>query len=213
MTYYILKDAFDTRRVTMRRALAHLKKSDPVMAAIIDRIGPYAPRFRDPGFEVLVRAIVSQQLSEKAAATIMRRLEQRVAPKGGLTPQAILSLRASSFRAVGLSRQKQNFVRDLAARVAAGEIDFRAMEAMDDDGVIETLTRVKGIGPWTAQMFLIFALKRTNVLPLADIGLLNAAHRAYQLPARPDAKMFQELGARWHPWRSVACWYLWRTLE
>ncbi|MCC7154623.1 MAG: DNA-3-methyladenine glycosylase 2 family protein [Bryobacterales bacterium] len=197
----------------MQRALNHLRASDPVLAVIIERVGPYRPRFIDPGFGMLVKAIVNQQLSGKAAATILARLEVKLLSKGGMTPEAMLALRSSQMKAAGLSAQKQTYLKDLARKTAAGELDFELLRAMDDRQVIERLTQIKGIGVWTAHMFLIFGLRRPDVLPSGDLGIQAAVHRAYGLDARPKPAELEQLGLRWRPWSSVAAWYLWRSLE
>ena len=195
----------------MRHAVRHLKKSDPVLAAIIERVGPYRLTFREPTFETLVRSIAFQQLNGKAAKTIFDRL---VAAAGGsLTPESILALTPDEMRAVGLSRQKLAYMRDLAERTRSGEIDFARLPAMSDEDVIEHLTRVKGIGEWSAQMFLMFALRRPNILPTADYGVRAAIMKNYRKRKLPDHKQIVKLARAWHPYCSVACWYLWRSGE
>jgi DNA-3-methyladenine glycosylase II len=195
----------------MRHAVRHLKKSDPVLAAIIERVGPCRLTFREPTFETLVRSIAFQQLNGKAAKTIYDRL---VAAAGGsLTPESILALKPEQMRAAGLSRQKLSYIRDLAERTRSGEIDFASLPGMPDDEVIEHLTRVKGIGVWSAQMFLMFALRRPNILPTADYGVRAAIKKNYRKRKLPDHKQIVKLARVWHPYCSVACWYLWRSGE
>jgi len=195
----------------MRHAVRHLKKSDPVLAAIIERVGPYRLTFREPTFETLVRSIAFQQLNGKAAKTIFDRL---VAAAGGtLTPESILALTPEQMRAAGLSRQKLSYIRDLAEHTRSGEIDFARLPAMSDEEVIEHLTRVKGIGEWSAQMFLMFALRRPNILPTADYGVRAAIKKNYRKRKLPDHKQIVKLARAWHPYCSVACWYLWRSGE
>ena len=195
----------------MRHAVRHLKKSDPVLAAIIERVGPYRVTFREPTFQTLVRSIAFQQLNGKAARSIFDRL---VAAAGGsLTPESILTLTVEQMRAVGLSRQKLSYIRDLAERTRSGEIDFARLPAMSDEDVIEHLTRVKGIGVWSAQMFLMFALRRPNVLPTADYGVRAAIKKQYRKRKLPDHEYIVKLARAWHPYCSVACWYLWRSGE
>jgi DNA-3-methyladenine glycosylase II len=195
----------------MRKAIVHLKKSDPVLSGLIERVGPYRIQYRDPDFQTLTRSIVYQQLSGKVASVIFGRLLD-CAP-GGLTPQAILKLKPERMRAAGLSGQKTAYIRDLAARTKSGEVDFAAFPNMSDADVIEQLTRVKGIGVWTAQMFLMFALRRTNVLPCGDLGVRSAIRRAYELEALPHPRDIEKLAEPWHPYCSVAAWYLWRSLD
>src|SRR5512146_2997959 len=146
-----------------RRATAHLKSCDPVLAAIIDRVGPLSIPTRPATFWALARSIVFQQLNGKAAATIFDRLEK--AAGGELTPASLLALTDEQLRAVGLSKQKASYIRDLAQKTHSGELDFAALPAMTDEEIIERLTSIKGIGVWTAQMFLMFALRRPNVMP------------------------------------------------
>ncbi len=195
----------------MRHAVRHLKKNDPVLAAIIERVGPCRLTFREPTFETLVRSIAFQQLNGKAAKSIYDRL---VAAAGGaLTPDSVLALTPDQMRAVGLSRQKLAYMRDLAQRTRSGEIDFARLSGMTDEGVIEHLTRVKGIGVWSAQMFLMFALRRPNVLPTADYGVRAAIKRHYGKRKLPNPKQIEKVARPWHPYCSVACWYLWRSGE
>jgi len=195
----------------LRHAVRHLKTSDPVLAGIIERIGPLRMTYRQPAFEAMVRSIVFQQLNGKAAATIYQRLVD--AACGAVTPESILALSEQRLRACGLSRQKLSYVRDLAARTASGEIDFARLPELSDEEVIEHLTRVKGIGVWSAQMFLIFALRRPNVMPTADYGVRAAIQRAYRKRKLPNPKDILKIARAWHPYCSAACWYLWRFAE
>lgn len=195
----------------MQHALDHLRKADPVMADIIERCGPYAISYREPGFSTLVRSIVYQQLSGKAAATILKRFID--ACGGELTPDAILKLRTPKMRAVGLSKQKTEYIRDLAKLTKAGKVDFGSLPNMSDEEVIATLTQVKGVGVWTAHMFLMFALKRENVLPIGDLGIQNAIKKAYRKRKKVTPKHVELHGKKWHPYCTVASWYLWRSLE
>lgn len=196
----------------MHEAILHLKRSDPVLAGIIERVGEYRIEFRDPGFQTLVRSIVYQQLSGKAAYTILKRLLEAV-PGGYLTPEAILALTAAEMRALGLSGQKTAYIRDLAERTRSGELNFATFPEMADDDVIEHLTRVKGVGVWTAHMFLIFALQRPNVLPTGDLGVRSAIRKAYRLRDLPKPVRIEKIAKRWHPYCSIATWYLWRSLD
>ena len=196
----------------MRHAILHLKKADPVLAGIIDRVGPYRIQFREPAFETLVRSIVYQQLSGRVALRIFERLLDLV-PERRLTPAAVLALTVEQMRAAGLSGQKTAYIRDLAARTNAREVDFALLPALSDDEVVETLTRVKGVGVWTAHMFLIFALERPDVLPVGDLGVRTAMRRAYRMRALPKPARMERIARAWRPWCSVASWYLWRSLE
>ncbi|MGE5204542.1 MAG: DNA-3-methyladenine glycosylase family protein [Chlamydiota bacterium] len=200
----------------MKRAIRHLQQADPIMAGIIERIGPFKMRYREPSFDAMARSIVFQQLHGKAAATIFERVRCACLNGGGgdaLTPTSILALSEGQLRACGLSRQKLSYLRDLAQRTASGEIDFSRLPGMSDEDVIEHLTRVKGIGVWSAQMFLMFALRRLNVMPTADYGINAAIKRAYRKRQMPKPKQILKIALPWNPYRSVACWYLWRYAE
>src|SRR5207249_10679963 len=157
--------------------------------------------------------IVSQQLSTKAAATIFARFIALF--PGGEIPDAaaIAALDDAALRAVGLSGQKVGYLRDLSARIADGRLVLAELDALDDEQVVERLTAVKGFGRWTAEMFLMFRLHRPDVLPVGDLGIVNAVQRLYGLRKRPDAKRILKTGEAWRPYRSVACWYLWQSLK
>lgn len=195
----------------MQLALSHLKKSDPVLAAIIERVGPCTIQYREPQFASLVRSIVFQQLSGKSATPIFNRLVE--ACGGQITPEAILKLRTPRLRKVGLSRQKISYIRDLAKNTQAGKLDFAALPNLADEEIIRRLTAVKGIGVWTAHMFLLFALRRENVLPVGDFGVRNAIRKAYRKRKLPSPRQMEKLAKNWHPYCSIASWYLWRSLE
>lgn len=163
-------------------------------------------------FQALTRSIVFQQLSGKAARTIFTRVAQ-LFPDGVPTPEGVAAASDGQLRSAGLSRQKIAYLRDLAAKVASGELPLDDVEEMDDDVLIAHLVQVKGIGRWTAQMFLMFRLGRPNVLPELDLGIQNAIRKAYRKRKRPTPKDVQRIGAKWSPHSSVASWYLWRSLE
>jgi DNA-3-methyladenine glycosylase II len=195
----------------MKEAIQHLKRRDPVLSGIIDRVGDYGIEFRDPDFETLVKSIVYQQLSGRVASVIFGRVVK--AAGGKLTPASILKLRPARMRALGLSGQKTAYIRDLARHTRDGKVDFAELWDLPDEAVIERLTEVKGIGEWTAHMFLIFALRRTDVLPLGDLGIRAAIRKAYGFAELPEAGEIEMLAARWRPYCTVASWYLWRSLE
>jgi len=195
----------------MKKAITHLKKCDTVLASIITRVGSYKIAYREPTFQALARAIVFQQLSTKAASTIYGRLEE--AAGGAITPEAIQNLSVGEMRRAGLSKQKIGYIRDLAEHVISGKVVFANLHRMSDKEVIAALTDIKGIGEWTAHMFLIFALRRPNVLATGDLGVRTAVQLAYRKRKLPTPKQMEKIGASWHPYRSVACWYLWRSLE
>jgi DNA-3-methyladenine glycosylase II len=194
---------------TMRKAINHLRQSDPVMAAIIDRVGRYRPTYTEPDFHSLAKSIVYQQLSGRVAAVIFGRLE--AAAGCPLRPAKVLALTLEEMRALGLSKQKAAYIRDLAEKTRS--VGFPRLPAMTDEQVIERLTAVKGIGVWTAHMFLIFALRRPDILPTLDLGVRSAIKRAYGLDDLPKHDEMEQIGAPWRPFRSVASWYLWRSLE
>lgn len=200
----------------MRKAIIHLKKKDPTLRSIIERVGPYRMAFRAPSFDSLVRSIVYQQLSGRVASVIFERLldaATRGGPANELTPQAILQLKPAKLRSIGLSKQKAAYIRDLAERTDKGSIMFENLDSLSDDEVIEQLTAVKGVGVWTAHMFLMFALRRTDVLPTGDLGVRMAIRKAYDLPELPKPAEIEALAQAWRPYCSVASWYLWRSLE
>jgi DNA-3-methyladenine glycosylase II len=195
----------------MKKALDHLQKADVILGSIIARVGPCKMTYRDPSFEMLARAIVFQQLSTKAARTIYGRLEE--AAGGPLTPESIQNLSVGEMRRAGLSRQKLGYIRDLAEHAISGKVDFALLPSMSDEQVIESLTDIKGVGVWTAHMFLIFSLRRPNVLPVGDLGVRMAIQRAYKKRKLPTPKQIEQIARGWHPYCSYAAWYLWRSLE
>jgi DNA-3-methyladenine glycosylase II len=195
----------------MRKAILHLKKSDPVMRKIIERIGPYKMAFGEPVFHSLAEAIVYQQLNGKAAVTIFKRFATLAGDP--LTPAGILKLAPEKMRSVGLSRQKTSYLCDMAARAYRGELNFTRLPEMSDDEVIEHLTQVKGVGVWTAQMFLMFSLRRPNVLPTGDYGIRMAIMKHYKKRKLPKPEMMEKIAKPWAPYRSIACWYLWQSLD
>src|SRR3954465_9310636 len=197
-----------------RASVRHLKRIDPVLAQIIESVGPCRMQLRTEGthFQALSRAIVFQQLSGKAAGTIFGRFNA-LYPDNAPAPEAVLTTSDETLRSVGLSRQKIAYLRDLSSKVISGGLPLDEVEAMSDDDLIAHLVQVKGIGRWTAQMFLMFRLGRRNVLPELDLGIQNAIRRAYNKRKRPTPKDVQKIGAKWSPHASVACWYLWRSLE
>jgi DNA-3-methyladenine glycosylase II len=222
----------------MRRAVTHLKKSDPVIRTIIERIGPCRMQFSPPEFHSLAEAIVYQQLNGKAAETIFNRFAALAGDP--LMPEGILKLSDEQMRGAGLSKQKAAYLKDLAAKTSTGLLNFARLEKLPDEEVIAHLTQVKGIGVWTAQMFLMFTLKRENVLPTGDFGVRMAMYKHYLDVKRaakaakkvsvgkksattknasqkkiklPTPEQMEKIAKCWEPYRSVACWYLWRSLD
>ena len=197
----------------MRRAVQHLQKADPVLGRIIGQVGPCRIQYAEPDFETLARSIVFQQLHGKAARAIFGRLKSATGTKARMTPQVVLLLRQAELRDLGLSQRKAEYLQDLAEKTQAGLLDFSGLPGLSDHAVIERLTQVKGIGMWTAQMFLLFALRRPDVLATGDLGIRSAIRKAYRLRTIPTPARVAKLGASWHPYCSVACWYLWRSVD
>jgi DNA-3-methyladenine glycosylase II len=195
----------------MRKAINHLKKSDPVLSAIIERVGACRMEFGPPEFHSLAEAIVYQQLNGKAAVTIFKRFATLAGDP--VTPEGILKLTDAELRSVGLSRQKSSYLKDMAQRASRGELDFSRLPEMSDDDVIKHLTQVKGVGVWTAHMFLMFTLRRPNVLPTGDYGIQLAIKKYYKKRKMPKPEQMEKIAKAWEPYRSVACWYLWRSLD
>lgn len=195
----------------LRRAAAHLKKVDPTLAQIILQHGPCTLKVDRRYFRALVEAILSQQLSVKAAATIFQRFRQLLDRR--IEPAGILRLTDAQFRGVGISRQKMSYLRDLAQKWSDGHINVSRLPKMTDEQVIAALTQVKGIGRWTAEMFLIFCLGRLDILPVDDLGFRNALRRAYGLRRDPAPKRIEKIAEVWRPYRSIGTWYLWASWD
>ena len=193
-------------------ARRHLRKADGVMREIIDRVGPVKLRLERNRFAMLVRSIISQQISTAAARSIRRRLEELLAP-GTITPADIVKLKAHQLRSVGLSGQKVSYIQDLAKKVHSGEVSLQQIGRLTDERIIEQLTQVRGIGHWTAQMFLMFSLGRPDVFPHGDLGIRSAIRNEYGLDELPDHQQSMEIAQPWHPHATIASWYLWRSLE
>ena len=197
-----------------RAALAHLRNVDPILGKVIARVGPYRLQTRRSGthYDALVRSIVFQQLSGKAAGTIHRRLCE-LYPRKNPRADLLLATSDDTLRGAGLSRQKIGYLRDLATRVTDRSLPLAHLGRLPDDAIIEHLVQVKGIGRWTVQMFLMFRLGRPDVLPDLDLGIQTAIQRAYGLRKRPGPKDVLRIGEKWRPYASTASWYLWRSLE
>jgi DNA-3-methyladenine glycosylase II len=197
-----------------RKAIAHLKKVDPVMADVIRRVGKCTlePRTEWTHFDALVRSIVYQQLSGKAASTIHGRVVTLIGT-GDTAPSTIISKTHEELRAVGLSNQKASYVRNLAEHVLDGSLPVNSLHELSDDEIIAALTQVKGIGKWSAQIFLMFRLGRPDVLPDLDLGIQKGIQKAYRLRKLPTPKQVISRGAKWAPYRTVGAWYMWRILD
>ncbi len=191
------------------KARRHLSRRDPILRTVIKMVGPCTLQPAHDFFTVLARAISSQQLSTRAAATIFGRL-QALSPDG-LTPAAVLAATDEQLRGAGLSRSKVLSLRDLASHVQSGALSLHDLPGMSDEEVVALLVPVRGIGVWTAQMFLIFSLGRLDVLPVDDLGLRAGVRDTYGLPELPNRAALVERAESWRPYRSVATWYLWRS--
>jgi DNA-3-methyladenine glycosylase II len=204
----------DDRAFSIEEALAHLRGADAKLASVIDRVGPYdAPRRADP-YAALVRAILFQQLAGAAANAIQRRFfglygSEDTPP----APPQILETTDEQFRAAGISRQKMGYMRDLAVHVADGRLRLEELPSLSDEDVIERIIAVKGLGEWSAHMFLMFHLGRPDVLPVGDLGVRHGMRITYDLLELPTPKQAIEIGAPWAPFRSVGSWYMWRAGE
>ncbi|MDZ4170277.1 MAG: DNA-3-methyladenine glycosylase 2 family protein [Coriobacteriia bacterium] len=197
---------FRTLRYTADDAASrHLAQADPELGVLIDRIGAVEVAVTGGGFEVMAEAIVSQQLSAKAAATIWRKLAEQV----GSSAESLAAASHESLRFAGLSNRKAEYVADIARATLAGEIDWVALESLDDEAVIDTLVPLRGVGRWTAEMYLVFALGRPDVLALDDFGLRSSAGRMTGLGGPMSRTDLAQRGERWRPWRSAACLWLW----
>jgi DNA-3-methyladenine glycosylase II len=196
----------------IQAGLNHLRSADPIMNGLIDRVGPFQLRLQRNPFRSLVRSIIAQQISGSAAHSIHQRLQRLLAPKR-ITAENLIRLSPERMRSAGLSSQKAAYLRDLADKVAAGQIRFKELTRRPDEEVIEQLVQVKGIGVWTAQMFLIFSLGRLDVFPDQDLGIRTAVRNLYRLPDLPDRRTSHEIARPWRPFASLASWYCWRSLE
>jgi len=191
-------------------AVKFLRK-DPVLSDIIGTVGEFKLKKKSHHFAVLVESIISQQLATGAADAIFKRFKE-LYPEFP-TAAEVLATRKSKLRTVGLSGMKVEYLKDLAKHVETGKLDMKAISKMGDEDVIAQLTQVKGIGRWTAEMFLIFSLGRMDVFPVGDLGLRRGVQIAFSLKEMPKPKETEKFGDRWKPYRSVATWYLWKSLQ
>lgn len=196
----------------IKQARRHLRASDPVMKTMIDAVGPYTLRFERNRFGMLVRSIVSQQISTNAARSIRTRLRELVGPVG-FTAVNLIRFDAVQLRSAGLSGQKASYIADLALKVSDGTLNLKQIGRLSDDQIVEQLTQVKGIGHWTAQMFLIFSLGRPDVFPHGDLGVRACIRDRYGLDNLPDKETSHSIAEPWRPYASVASWYCWRALD
>jgi DNA-3-methyladenine glycosylase II len=201
-----------SKQTEIQKARRHLRAADPVMKAIIDAVGPFTLRPERDRFGILAQSIISQQISGSAARSIRKRLLELAGPNG-LKAANLARFTVDQLRSVGLSPQKASYIADLAEKVNEGTVDLRQVGRLSDERVIEELVQVKGIGRWTAQMFLIFSLGRLDVFPHDDLGVRVAIRNRYGLDDLPDKKTALAIAAPWRPYASVASWYCWRSLD
>ena len=201
----------------IKSARLHLQQNDPVMKRLLKRVGPFTGKTTRNRFGTLVKSIVSQQISTSAAKTIHQRLNDLVNSSQRrnfkVEPKDLLALSVDDLRTAGISNQKANYLLDLATKVNDATIDLQAIHRLEDEEVIQVLIQVKGIGRWTAQMFLMFCLGRMDILPAEDLGIKNAIAAAYELDERPSRDDIETIAQPWRPYASIASWYLWRSLE
>ena len=208
--------AFSAQHI--KQARLALQKSDPVMKRIIKQVGPFTAKARRDRYATLVQSILSQQISTAAARTIRGRLETAMAAHpshraNAWQPEVLAGMSIEDFRELGVSRQKASYVIDLTEHVMAGTLNLKSLSRLGDDDVIASLTQVKGVGVWTAQMFLMFSLGRMDVFPSGDLGIRKAIQRNYEFEELPTVAEMEPIADKWRPFATVASWYLWRSLE
>lgn len=201
-----------SRAERTQAAIEHLNAADPVMCQIIDRVGPFTLRPERDRFWMLVRSILSQQISTAAARTIRMRVQALVEP-GKVTPESLLRMDDTQLRSAGVSARKVEYMQDLATRVHDGTINLSQIGRLSNDQIIAALIEVRGIGRWTAEMFLMFALGRLDVFPVDDLGIRNAIQAHYQVSTPPTRVEMHQVAEAWSPYASVASWYCWRSLD
>jgi DNA-3-methyladenine glycosylase II len=195
----------------LRQAETFLAQRDPILGSIIEQYGPCTLKPQQDFFLVLCDSIISQQLSVKASATIVKRLEMLL--QGSVTPESVLAVPHEQLREIGCSNAKATYLKDLAEKVTSGVVHLRRLTKQSNEEVVASLVQVKGIGQWTAEMFLMFALGREDVFSGLDLGLKNAVVRLYGLDEHVKPKELIAFAERWQPYRTIACWYLWRSLQ
>lgn len=196
------------------QAMRHLQKADPLLGAVIERAGPCAIQPHSDYYRSLCDSIIGQQLSVKAAATIKQRFRELF---GGAfpEPQAILGTSIEELKSCGLSRSKAAYIQDLASHILDGTLDLAHLESKTNEAIVKDLIAVKGIGEWTAHMFLMFCMGRTDILAVGDLGIRSAIKKLYSLESLPTPSEVTEIAAQrgWHPYETIACWYLWYSLD
>ena len=196
----------------VKAARLHLQKADPVMKQILKQVGPFTAKTTRDRFLTLVRSIVAQQISGAAARTILSRLLEAIAP-AKISPESVSEFDVDGLREIGVSRQKATYILDLAAQVENGNVDLQKIGRKSDQEVIDELVQVKGIGVWTAQMFMMFSLGRMDVFPDGDLGIQQGIKKNYPIKCELTTKKMHEIAEPWHPYATIASWYLWRSLE
>ncbi|HSX16809.1 MAG TPA: DNA-3-methyladenine glycosylase [Patescibacteria group bacterium] len=196
-------------------AASYLRTHDPILASVIDAAGPCTVRPHRNYYQELVESIIGQQLSVKAARTIKKRFCELFGGEDTPSPAAILTKNVDELRTAGLSRGKATYVRDLAQHVVDGKVRFDDLDDLSNEEVITKLTAVKGVGEWTAHMFLMFCMGRMDVLAYGDLGIKNGIQKLYGLDHQPSAQEVIALAEskKWHPYESIACWYVWHSLD
>lgn len=202
-------------RTTLMLATAHLARHDQRLATVIGDVGSATITPHRAYYQALVESIISQQLSVKAAATILQRFLGLFPADSFPLPTAILALGDEQLRSVGLSRQKASYIKDLAHKVISGTVVFDNLDVLSNDAIIAELTTIKGVGVWTVHMFLLFCMGRLDVLPTGDLGIKNGIQKLYQLDVAPTPSQIEQLAQdnQWHPYESVASWYIWKSLD
>ena len=212
MDIYSLENIYYNIKTLNKKIINHFKKVDPILYSVIEKVGVYGSKISDDYFLELCEIIINQQLSDKAAATIFARFK-RLFPQKKITPEVLLKLSAEKIQSCGTSRAKVSFLKDLAKKVIVEELRLDKLDKLSDELVIDQLTTIKGIGPWTAEMFLMFTLGREDVFSHGDLGLRNAIKKLYKFRNDPTKKQIEKIVNKGKPYRTYACRILWKSLE
>ena len=212
MDIYSLENIYYNIKTLNKKIINHFKKVDPILYSVIEKVGVYGSKISDDYFLELCEIIINQQLSDKAAATIFARFK-RLFPQKKITPEVLLKLSAEKIQSCGTSRAKVSFLKDLAKKVLAEELRLDQLNKLSDDLIMKELTKVKGIGPWSVEMFLMFTLGREDVFSYGDLGLKNAIKKLYKFKKEPTREQIEKIVEKWKPYRTYACRILWRSLE
>ena len=212
MDIYSLENIYYNIKTLNKKIINHFKKVDPILYSVIEKVGVYGSKISDDYFLELCEIIINQQLSDKAAATIFARFK-RLFPQKKITPEVLLKLSAEKIQSCGTSRAKVSFLKDLAKKVLAEELRLDQLNKLSDDLIMKELTKVKGIGPWSVEMFLMFTLGREDVFSYGDLGLKNAIKKLYKFKKEPTREQIEKIVEKWKPYRTYACRILWKSLE